>query len=177
VHFHGSAGVRAGAAARVWSGYSERQAHSASTSCSAVTPAQIIPHLIFSGITERFPSLKVVFAEAGVGGLNYIIAALDHEWEARRLWAEGIVSRPSDTVRRQMFVKFWFEVEGIKLRHDIGIDNLMWRSDFPHVACYYPNSRASIEKVLVGIPEHERRKLLYENALRVYGIKAFFPVA
>ncbi len=176
IHFHGSSGVRAGAAARSWKGYSERQAHSASTSCSAVTPAQVIPHLIFSGITERFPDLKVVFAEAGIGGLNYSIAAMDHEWETRHLWTEGIATRPSETVRRQMFVNFWFEVEGIKLRYDIGVDNLMWESDFPHVACYYPNSAESIEKVLVGIPEDERSKLLYENAIRIYGIKVAEPV-
>jgi len=74
-----------------------------------------------------------------------------------------------------MFVNFWFEEEGIKLRHDIGIDNIMWESDFPHVAAYYPDSWGSIERVLKGVPEDERRKLLYENALRVYQIKVSVP--
>ena len=74
-----------------------------------------------------------------------------------------------------MFVNFWFEEEGIKLREDIGIDNIMWEADFPHVAAYYPDSWGSIERVLKGVPEHERRKLLYENAIRVYGIKALVP--
>ena len=63
VHFHGSCGVMAGRSTRFWNGYSPRQAHSAMTSTSATTPAQIIPHLIFAGITERFPHLKFVFAE------------------------------------------------------------------------------------------------------------------
>lgn len=172
IHFHGSAGLTSGASIKAWRGYSERQAHSASTSTSAVTPAQIIPQLIFSGITERFPRLKIVFAEAGIGGLNYVIAACDHEWECRHLWTEGIATRPSDTVRRQMFVNFWFEAQGIKLRHDIGVDNLMWESDFPHVASYYPKSWAAVEHVLADISPEERKKLLFENALRIYQVDA-----
>jgi predicted TIM-barrel fold metal-dependent hydrolase len=153
VHFHGSCGVMAGRSTRFWSGYSPRQAHSAMTSTSATTPAQIIPHLVFAGITERFPRLKFVFAEAGIGGLNYILAACDHEWECRHLWTEGLSTRPSEAVRRQMFTNFWFETEGIKLRHDIGIDNLMWESDFPHVASFYPRSWEAVEHVLEGVSE------------------------
>jgi uncharacterized protein len=170
IHFHGSAGIGAGTSAKSWDGYSTRQAHSASTSTSAVTPAQIIPQLIFSGVTERFPNLKVVFAEAGIGGLNYVLAACDHEWDSRHLWTEGLTTRPSEAVRRQMFVNFWFEAEGIKLRHDIGIDNIMWEADFPHVASYYPKSWDAVERVLDGVSEADRRKLLYENAIRVYQI-------
>jgi predicted TIM-barrel fold metal-dependent hydrolase len=170
IHFHGSAGLRAGSSVRKWEGYTPRQAHSASTATSAVTPAQIIPQLIFSGVTERFPRLKCVFAEAGIGGLNYVLAACDHEWECRHLWTEGIATRPSETVRRQMYVNFWFESEGIKLRHHIGIENIMWESDFPHVASFYPRSWESVERVLEGVPPDDRRKVLYENALRVYQI-------
>jgi uncharacterized protein len=176
IHFHGSAGLRAGASVRKWSGYTPRQAHSASTATSAVTPAQIIPQLIFSGVTERFPRLKCVFAEAGIGGLNYVLAACDHEWEGRHLWTEGIATRPSETVRRQMYVNFWFEAKGIQLRHHIGIDNIMWESDFPHVASFYPRSWESVERVLKGIPVEDRRKLLYENAVRVYRIETAAPV-
>jgi predicted TIM-barrel fold metal-dependent hydrolase len=175
VHIHGSAGLRAGASVRKWSGYSPRQAHSAQTATSAVTPAQVIPQMIFSGLTERFPRLKVVFAEAGIGGLNFVLAACDHEWESRRLWTAGLATRPSDIVRRQMYVNFWFEAEGIKLRHDIGIDNIMWESDFPHVASYYPRSWREVERVLEGVPADDRRKVLYENALRVYRIDAAVP--
>ncbi|HLG70239.1 MAG TPA: amidohydrolase family protein [Chloroflexota bacterium] len=171
IHFHGSANLTAGRSMKFWRGFSERQGHTAMTSSSAVTPAQIIPQLIFSGITERFPRLKIVFAEAGIGGLNYVMAACDHEWELRHLWTEGLTTRPSDAVRRQMFVNFWFEDEGIKLRHDIGIDNLMWESDFPHVASYYPKSWDAVERVLDGVPDEDRKKLLYENAVRIYGLQ------
>jgi uncharacterized protein len=172
VHVHGSAGVAFRTKFRSWSGYSERQAHAASTSSSAITPAQVIPHLIVSGVTGRFPNLKFVFAEAGIGGLNYALTTCDHEWESRHLWTEGIPERPSDTIRRQMFANFWFEEEGIKLRDEIGVSNIMWESDFPHVPCYYPNSWQAVERVLMGVQAEDRRRVLYENALQVYGIKA-----
>ena len=175
VHFHGSAGINAGKSSKEWSGYSPRQAHSASTSTSAVTPAQIMPQLIFSGVTERFPRLKIAFAEAGIGGLNYVMAACDHEWERRHLWTEGMSTRPSDIVHRQVYVNFWFESEGIKLRDEIGVANLMWEADYPHVASYYPNSWDAVEKVLEGVAEDDRQKLLYQNALRVYQIKETVP--
>ncbi len=175
IHCHGSAGLSAGSSVRKWSGYSPRQAHSAQTATSAVTPAQIVPQFIFSGVTERFPGLKSVFPEAGVGSLNYVIASCDHEWESRHLWTEGITTRPSEIVRRQMYVNFWFEAEGIKLRDDIGVDNIMWESDFPHVASYYPHSWREVERVLKGVPETDRRKMQYENAVRLYKIDAKLP--
>jgi predicted TIM-barrel fold metal-dependent hydrolase len=51
----------------------------------------------------------------------------------------------------------------------------MWEADFPHVASYYPRSWESIEHVLQGVAPDDRRKLLYENALRVYQIEATKP--
>lgn len=176
-HFHASGGFASGwgpkvTAMGIWAGYTARQDHSMFTSQCAVGPARSIPFLIFSGLTQRFPTLKFVFAENGIGSVMYVIAACDHEWEARELWAEGIPIRPSEIFHRQMYVNFWYEVEGIKMRHAIGVDNIMWESDFPHVSSYYPRSWESIEHVLRGVPDDERRKLLYENALRVYPIEA-----
>jgi predicted TIM-barrel fold metal-dependent hydrolase len=170
INFHGSAGVRAGGEARQWKGYNERIGHSAMTASSAVTPGQIIPHFVFSGITDKFPDLRVVFAEAGVGGFNYMLSACDHEWETRHLWTEGIKDRPSVAIHRQMFVNFWFEVQGMRLRDEIGIDNIMWESDYPHVASYYPFSQESIDKVIGGVTGEDREKMLYKNAVHVYRI-------
>ena len=175
VHFHGSVGLDEGwgrqATSSSWDGYNARQGHTVSTSLCAVAPSRIIPQLVFSGITQRFPRLKFVFAEEGIGGFMYAMAACDYEWESRRLWEDGLTTRPSEIIRRQIYVNFWFETEGIKMRHDIGIDNIMWESDFPHVTSYYPKSREVADRVLAGVPEDEQRKILYENALRIYGVK------
>ena len=176
VHFHGSVGLDEGWGRKAtwggWSGYNERQGHTVFTSLCAVAPSRIIPQLIFSGITQRFPRLKFVFAEEGIGGFMYAMAACDYEWESRQLWTEGIPTRPSEIIRRQVYVNFWFETEGIKMRHDIGLDNIMWESDFPHVTAYYPRSRDVAAEVLADVPADETRKIMYENALRIYGVAA-----
>ncbi len=168
LHVHASGGLGGILTIPRWQGYSPHQFHTSYTVPTAAWPAQLIPNLIFSGITERFPRLRWVFAECGIGSLNYVMDGCDHEWERRRLWTEGITTRPSDTVRRQMYVNFWYEAAGIELRHKIGITNLMWESDYPHIASTYPESWQFVERTLAGVPEDERRLLLYENAMRVY---------
>jgi predicted TIM-barrel fold metal-dependent hydrolase len=172
VNFHGFSGLSLGIERRhKFTGYTPRASHSASVTPSSVTAGQIVPQLIFSGIAERFPRLRFVFAEMGIGGFYYALATCDHEWEARELWKEGLETRPSEIMRRQMHVNFWFEAGGVDMRHLVGIDNILWESDFPHVASFYPRSRDAAERVLTGVPEDDRRKMLYENALRVYRVR------
>ncbi len=62
----------------------------------------------------------------------------------------------------------WFETMGIKLRHTIGLDNIMWESDYPHVTSTYPRSWEFVERTLAGVAQEERKKILYGNAVRLY---------
>lgn len=167
LHFHESAGGAVRSITR-WDGYSTNAWHTAMTSPTAATVAQLIPSLIFSGILDRHPRLKWVCAEAGVGWIPYVSEGCDHEWEQRHLWTEGLITRPSEIIRRQVYVNFWYERSGIELRHEVGIDNIMWESDFPHTTSTYPKSWEYVERTLAGVPDDERKKLLYENAMRVY---------
>jgi predicted TIM-barrel fold metal-dependent hydrolase len=65
-------------------------------------------------------------------------------------------------------VNFWYERSGIELRHEVGVDNIMWESDYPHTTSTYPNSWEYVERTLQGVPEDERTRMLYQNAMRVY---------
>jgi predicted TIM-barrel fold metal-dependent hydrolase len=168
VHTHASGGLGGKLAVPRWDGYTPHQAHSASTIPTGAWPAQLIPNLIFSGIADRFPRLKWVFAETGIGSVNYVSQACDHEWERRHLWTDGLLVRPSEIVKRQMYVNFWYERAGVELRHRIGIENIMWESDYPHIASTYPESWSFVERTLDGVPDEDRKKLQYENAVRVY---------
>ena len=166
IHWHASAGVSLRGPA--WKGYTrnESQAEGPTSSFSAI--AQFIPNLIFSGNLFRFPQLKWVCAETGLGWVNYIIEGCDHEWERRHLWTEGIVERPSDLFRRQSYVDFWYEKAGIELRHNIGINNVMWESDYPHSTSTWPESWDFVNRTLAGVPQEEREILCYKNALNLY---------
>jgi predicted TIM-barrel fold metal-dependent hydrolase len=166
VHWHASAGL----SLRLprWKGYTRNQEQAMGPSGSFSTPAQFMPNLLFSGVLDKFPRLKWVSAETGLGWVNYILEGCDHEWERRHLWTEGILTRPSELFRRQLYVDFWYEEAGIQQRHNIGIDNIMWESDFPHSTSTYPESWKFVERTLQGVPQDERDKMLYGNAVRLY---------
>ena len=168
INFHASGGL--GPILRVprWSGHSQHPDHAAHTTGTSFWPAQIIPTLILSGIADRFPRLNFVFAEAGVGAAYYAIAACDHEWERGKLWREGLPTRPSEIVRRQMYVNFWFEVAGPAMRDRLSADNIMWESDYPHIVSTYPESWKWVERSLGDVPDADRKKMLYQNAVRIY---------
>ena len=166
IHWHASAGL----SLRMprWSGYTRNQAQAMGPAGGFSTPAQFMPNLLFSGVLDRYPTLKWVSAETGLGWVNYILEGCDHEWERRHLWTEGILTRPSELFKRQLYVDFWYESAGIQLRHKIGIDNIMWESDYPHSTSTYPESWEFVERTLAGVPQEDRDKMLYGNALRIY---------
>ncbi|HEY7316479.1 MAG TPA: amidohydrolase family protein [Candidatus Binatia bacterium] len=168
IHLHASAGLAGKLSLPQWKGYSRRQSHCVSTLRNFCTATQIIPYLIFSGQLDRFPRLIWVFAETGLGWVSSVLEACDHEWEKRHLWTEGILSRPSELFRRQIYVDFWFETVGIHLREYIGVDNILWESDFPHITSTYPNSWDAVEHSLAGVSNAEREKILFRNAARLY---------
>jgi predicted TIM-barrel fold metal-dependent hydrolase len=79
-------------------------------------------------------------------------------------------SKPSEYWQRQCFVQaMFFRPTEAKLRHKIGIDNMLWGSDYPHYEGSWPNSRKVIHEALHDAPEVEIRAILGQNAARVYG--------
>ena len=168
IHLHASAGLAGKLSIPQWKGYTRRQMHTVSTLRNFCTATQLIPFLIFSGVLERFPRLNWVFAETGLGWVSSVLEICDLEWERRQLRAEGIQMRPSELFRRQIYVDFWFETVGIELRDFIGIENILWESDFPHITSTYPNSWSAVEHSLTGVPQEQREKILFRNAARLY---------
>jgi predicted TIM-barrel fold metal-dependent hydrolase len=67
-------------------------------------------------------------------------------------------------------VAVWFERHGIESRYDIGIDKIMWETDFPHNTSTYPDSWKAVERVLETVPGDERQLILWKNAAKLYGL-------
>ena len=107
-------------------------------------------------------------AETGLGWVNYILEGCDHEWERRHLWTEGILTRPSELFKRQILVDFWYEKAGVEMRNEIGLDRIMWESDYPHSTSTYPESWTFVNRSLDGVPDEEKKQMLYRNAMRLY---------
>ena len=124
---------------------------------------------IMGGVFEAFPDLKVVFVEPGLGWVPYYLDRLDqmvtHGYEF-----PALKDKPSAYFHRNVFLTFMDERRGVEMRHDIGVDNIMWSTDFPHPACTWPNSRKVVDDLMHGVPDDEAYRLVYGNAARVFGI-------
>jgi len=129
--------------------------------------------LIVSGVLERFPRLKLVSAENDVGWLPHYMYRLDHAWEKySALTPEPLPLKPSDYMRRQLWATFQDDPVGPATYRFFGSSNYMWASDFPHTDSTWPNSRKIIEKDFAGVPEDVTRKIVFENAAKLYRLQA-----
>jgi len=132
-----------------------------------------ITSLIVSGVLERFPRLKLVSAENDVGWLPHYMYRLDHAWEKySALTPEPLPLKPSDYMRRQLWATFQDDPVGPGTYKFFGTSNYMWASDFPHTDSTWPNSRKVIEKDFAGVPEDVTRKIVFENAAKLYRLQA-----
>ena len=128
-------------------------------------------NFILSGVFERFPRLKVVFVEPGVGWVPWWLNSVDRKFSELGYKFPDIRDLPSAYFHRNVFLTFIDEKFAVhELRYDIGIENMMWSTDYPHPACTWPDSRQVIEKQFAGLPAEERRLLLSGNAERVWNL-------
>jgi predicted TIM-barrel fold metal-dependent hydrolase len=153
-----------------WPGYGPMKKLSMISINAITSNVQVMANLIYSGVLERFPRLRFVSVESGLGWVPYLLETADHQYEAQHLWDEGVSMRPSEYFRRQCYVNFWYEATGVELRHRIGVENILWEADFPHPTSTYPESRKRIQECLAGVPAGEQKLLLQDNAARVFRI-------
>lgn len=132
---------------------------------------QVMTTILFAGIMPRFPNLKIVSSESGAGWVPYLLEVADHHWEHHNCRRDGMDLPPSEYFRRQCYVNFWFESAGLKMMRDhVSLDNVMFGSDFPHPTGTWPNTKKYIERSVEGLTNEEREKVLFGNALKVYGL-------
>jgi len=129
--------------------------------------------MIFSGILEQRPKLKFVLGEGGLGWIPYMLERMDHEHHKYydQTQDHRLDMLPSEIFRRQVFVTYEEETLGVKLIPEIGAENVMWASDYPHGDSTWPNSRKAIgESPLASLGEDVLRKVICDNAAAVYGV-------
>jgi predicted TIM-barrel fold metal-dependent hydrolase len=126
---------------------------------------------IFSGVLERFPGLKLVSAENNVGWLPFVIQRWDQAHATSRyMQTTPLTLRPSEYFHRQVYATFIDDAVGVENRHQIGIDNIMWSSDYPHTASTWPHSRDIIARDFKAAPETEKWKIVRENVIALYDL-------
>jgi predicted TIM-barrel fold metal-dependent hydrolase len=123
--------------------------------------------LIFSGVFDRFPSLQVVAAEVDCGWVPYYKEQIDDNF--RRFRHNYTMDRfPSEYLESNVSFSFVTDSYGVDNRHRIGVDRIMWSTDYPHPSTSWPNSWNGVNAMVSGIPMDERDKILFGNAVRLY---------
>jgi predicted TIM-barrel fold metal-dependent hydrolase len=145
-----------------------RAAFAANITQFQINMANILTSMIFSGTLERHPRVRLVLGESGIGWIPYILQRMDAEWEDQ-FKDLALTMPPSAYWRRQCKATFQTDPIGIKLLDDLGAENVMWGSDFPHPDGVWPDSQEYIQKELGHLPADVRRKIVCENAGRFYG--------
>ena len=129
--------------------------------------------MIFSGVFEHYPSLKVVVAEFELAWVPHFLKQMDYVYTERHQQATYRFKNdliPSDFFHRNVRISFQEDDLGIQLRHIIGVDNLMWGSDYPHSESTWPRSQQVLEEILAGVTEEEKVKIAGANAAKLYDI-------
>ena len=131
--------------------------------------------MIFAGVFDRYPRLKVGSVEHEAAWIPHWLKQMDFTYRERPVFTKGWRSKegllPSDYWRRNMFVEFMEDDLGVQLRDAIGVDNMLWGSDFPHAESTWPKSREFLSRMFAGVPEPDLRKITSENAARMFGFK------
>ena len=126
-----------------------------------------------SGVLERWQGLKVVLVEAGIGWLPYFLERLDtmvgnHGWDTYP--EKAISEKPSFYWHRNMAATFEQDLVGVHNRYDIGLENLMWATDYPHPDSTWPRSQEVLEEHFKGVPADEVEMIASGNAARFYNL-------
>ncbi len=125
--------------------------------------------LVNSQIFTKFPKLKVALSEGGIGWMPYILERADYTWERHR-WYTGMENarKPSELFRENIFGCFIVDEAGIANVERIGVDNVMFESDYPHSDSNWPHARKLLAESLANVPDDVARKIAEDNARRVF---------
>jgi predicted TIM-barrel fold metal-dependent hydrolase len=135
--------------------------------------AECVADWTVSGVLEKWPQLKVVLVEAGIGWIPYFLERLDtmvsnHGWNT--FPTNAISEKPSFYWKRNMAATFEQDLAGIRLLDLIGVENLMWATDYPHPDSTWPRSREVLENHFKNVSRDDVELIASGNVTRLYNL-------
>lgn len=133
--------------------------------------------LIFARVFDRFPTLRIDFAENQIGWIPFCYEQADERYERHWSLAERIQGvpplqrHPSEYMREHIYWGFETDRFGVEVRHRLGVDGLIWASDFPHQESNWPDSMAIVERNFAGVPEDETYKMVCGNVVDFFHLE------
>ena len=144
-----------------------RQAFAVHITGFQLAMSKILMELLYGGVLESHPQMKVVIGESGIGWIPYILDHMDLEWEDQ-FKDLTLTMRPSEYWRRQCYATYQSDPIGLRLLDILGEENIMWGSDFPHPDGVWPDSREFIDREFEQISDEVRQKIVCDNAANLY---------
>ncbi len=130
----------------------------------------ILSQFLQAKVFDRVPGLDVVMVEVDAGWVPYVTEQLDNRFRRRATARDTRLHKlPSQVIREHVSFTYITDHYAVANRHKIGVDRLMWSSDFPHSGSDWPDSWRTIDADYASVPDAERDQILAGNALRLYG--------
>jgi predicted TIM-barrel fold metal-dependent hydrolase len=127
--------------------------------------------MIYGGVFQRFPELKLASVESGVGWFAFAANYMDETWKKQRYWVNSVLEHePSYFWDRNIYGSFIHDRAGILMRGMPGAGNIMWSSDYPHSETTFPESLQVIERLFEGVPEDDKALIIGGRAKILYGL-------
>ena len=139
--------------------------------CIPPSTTEALGMWLLTGVLERFPDLKIVFVESGLGWVAWYLYFVDDMVQWQGYEYPALKELPSWYFHRNVYLTFIKEPDAVQfLRHRLGVENIMWSTDYPHPPTTWPESRSIVAEQFSGVPQHERELMLFGNAKRVWNL-------
>ncbi|MET7419892.1 amidohydrolase family protein [Dactylosporangium sp. NPDC005555] len=125
---------------------------------------------LYSRIPVRFPNIKIVLSEGGIGWVPGLVDRLNHMLSYHEMYGtwKGIDLTPAEVLLRNFYFCAVEDPSSFALRDVIGVDHIFLEQDYPHCDSTWPHTQRTIEEEIGGLPDADVRKMTWENASRVY---------
>jgi predicted TIM-barrel fold metal-dependent hydrolase len=170
INFHLAAGLDG--FSLTWGSFSFGQKLAVGAMMFSLANAATMGNFITSGLFDRYPNLKMCSVESGMGWVPFVLEALEYQFDEMLPDAAKYVQRrPKEYFRDHIWVTYWFETVGpTKLLEDIGVDKVLFETDFPHPTALYPGIQDHIANTLGHYDFDTRRRVLERNAVELYNL-------
>lgn len=130
-----------------------------------------ISNLIYSDVFERFPRLKIVSVENDIGWVANYLQRMDHVFHrygplTGKTFKSNLL--PSEIFRQHVYLTFMDDMAGMRTYDLIGVDNVMWSSDYPHGDSTFPHSQEVISQQFAKVPAGDKKKILRDNVVHLH---------
>lgn len=133
---------------------------------------EMVNILLYSGVFDRFPNLRIGLIESGVGWIPWACEYMDRNWVLQKHWTDCQIKHPpSYYFDQNVYASFISDPVGVRLRDQPGCKNIMWSSDYPHSETTFPHSHKVIEENFRGVPKEDRDWIIAGCAEKFFGLK------